>query len=195
DIVVTNATLTVDGDHAFASVHLLNGARLTHSLATNGLLENRLSISNELHPLSATNPATLTYDNALTNTIVVSDLSGGSFQPGTDYSLVVSNITTLIILVPGSAIGEGATVAVNYDALLAPVPAGLRLAISNNLEIEVGASIDLNAKGFGGGQGPGAGGSFATNYPYPFTAGGGGGGGRGGGAARASSAGAGRSDG
>ncbi len=175
DIVVSNATLTVDGSHAFASVHLLNGAGLTHSFTTNGLLENRLSITRELHTLSATNPAALNYDNALTNTIAVTDSSGGVFQPGTDYSLAVSNATTLITLLPGSTIAEGATVAVNYDALLAPVAAGLRLSISNNLEIEVGAAIDLNAKGFGAGHGPGAGGSFATNYPYPFTAGGGGG--------------------
>jgi hypothetical protein len=175
DIVVTNATLTVDGNHTFAGVHLLNGSRLTHSFATNGLLENRLTITNELHTMSATNPAALNYENALTNTIVVTDLSGSIYQQGTDYGLTVSNATSLITLLPGSAIGEGATVAVNYDALLAPVPAGLRLAISNDFEIELGASIDLKAKGFGGGQGPGAGGSSARNYPYPFTAGGGGG--------------------
>src|SRR5438876_10515273 len=43
DVAVTNATLTIDGSHTFASLHLLNGGKITHSFATNGLLENRLS--------------------------------------------------------------------------------------------------------------------------------------------------------
>src|SRR5437870_9597219 len=58
-IIVTNCTLTVDGAHSFASVQLLNEAVLTHSFSTNGALENRLSITGELHALSSTNQAML----------------------------------------------------------------------------------------------------------------------------------------
>ena len=39
DIVVTNCTLTVDGPHSFASLQVLNGANLTHSISTNGYSE------------------------------------------------------------------------------------------------------------------------------------------------------------
>src|SRR6266481_2123058 len=57
EIVVTNSTLTIDGNHTFANVRLLNGARLTHSFSANGLIENRVSVLSELHALSSTNAA------------------------------------------------------------------------------------------------------------------------------------------
>src|SRR6266478_2098070 len=87
DIIVTNCTLTVDGNHTFANVQLLNGAVLTHSFSTNGLLENRLVINGELHVLSSTNQAMLNQANVLTNTVVVSGPTGNTYQPGTDYGV------------------------------------------------------------------------------------------------------------
>src|SRR4051794_344065 len=36
DIIVTNCTLTVDGQHGFRSLQVLGGAVLTHSAMTNG---------------------------------------------------------------------------------------------------------------------------------------------------------------
>src|SRR5215813_10596553 len=82
DIIVTNATLTVDGYHSFGDVLLLNGAVLTHSFSTNALLDNT----------------------------------------------------------PGP-----------------PVPAGLFLTVTNNVEVTSGASINANSRGYGAGFGPGAG--------------------------------------
>ena len=40
DIVVTNCTVTVDGPHSFASLQVLNGGNLTHTLRSERLLEN-----------------------------------------------------------------------------------------------------------------------------------------------------------
>ncbi len=37
DIIVSNAVLTVDGAHSFASVRLANGATLTHSAESNSV--------------------------------------------------------------------------------------------------------------------------------------------------------------
>src|ERR1019366_10099433 len=45
DVFVTNCTLTVDGQHPFASVQVLNGGNLTHSFGASGVLENRRSIT------------------------------------------------------------------------------------------------------------------------------------------------------
>ena len=174
DIIVTNCTLTVDGAHSFTSVQLLNGAVLTHSFSTNGLLENRLSIAGELHALSSTNPAALSQTNVLTNTVVVSGPTGNTYQAGTDYGVVVTNAITLITLLPGSNIPDGAMISASYSFLATPVAAGLFLTVSNNLEIEIGAAINATAKGYAGGLGPGAGASLGTKYPYPFTAGSGG---------------------
>src|SRR5882724_7491081 len=175
DIAVTNSTLTVDGSHAFLSVRLLTGAVLTHSSSTNGLLENRLSTTGELHTLSSTNPPILNAVGVLANTIVVINPTGGVYQAGTDYGLIASNNFTYITWLPGSTIPDGATISVNYDFLATPVAAGLFLTVSNNFEIDSGAAVDANARGYGGGLGPGAGASFPTNYPYPFVAGSGGG--------------------
>src|SRR5437867_2289553 len=76
DIAVTNCTLTVDGSHPFLSVNLLNGAVLTHSASTNGLLENRLSAAGELQILSSTNPPILNAVAILTNTVVGTNPTG-----------------------------------------------------------------------------------------------------------------------
>src|SRR6266568_2772260 len=175
DIIVTNCTVTVDGPHAFASVQLLNGGTLAHSSSTNGLLEQHLSIVNELHSLSNTNPTSLNQTNVLTNTILVTSLTGDTYQLGTDYGLSTTNTLTLITLLMGSGIPEGATVTISYDFLGTPVAAGLFLTVSNGFQIETGAALSANARGYGGGLGPGAGTSLATIYPYPFVAGGGGG--------------------
>ena len=175
DIAVTNCMLTVDGTHAFSSVLLQTGAVLTHSFSTNALLENRFSVSGELHALSSTNPAVLNSTNILSATVVVTNPSGGIFQSGTDYGLVASNNLTYLTWLTGSAIADGATISVSYDFLAAPVAAGLFLTISNDFQVDSGAAINANGGGYGGGLGPGAGSSLATNYPYPYIAGSGGG--------------------
>src|SRR6266446_4946748 len=171
DIAVTNCTLTVDGSHAFLSVNLLNGAVLTHSSSTNGLLENRLSATGELQILSSTNAAILNAVTIFTNSIVVTNSTGGVYQAGIDYGLFVTNAFTYLTWLPGSTIPDGATISVSYDFLGSPIAAGLFLTVSNNFEIDSGAAVNANARGYGGGYGPGAGASLRTNYPYPFVAG------------------------
>ncbi len=175
DIAVTNCTLTVDGSHAFLSVRLLNGALLTHSSSTNGLLENRFSTTGELHTLSSTNPPALNATAILTNTIVVTNPIGGIYQAGFDYGFLTTNNFTYLTWLPGSTIPDGAMISVSYDFLAAPVAAGLFLTVSNSFEIDSGAAVNASARGYGGGYGPGAGAALSTNYPYPFVAGSGGG--------------------
>ncbi len=45
DVVVSNCTVTIDGEHAFNSFRLATGGTLTHTLASNGL---SLTITNDL---------------------------------------------------------------------------------------------------------------------------------------------------
>src|SRR2546428_9543910 len=171
DIAVTNCTLTVDGSHPFTSVNLLNGAVLTHSSSTNGLLENRLSATGELQILSSTNAAILNAVAIFTNSIVVTNSTGGVYQAGIDYGVIASNNFTYLTWLSGSTIPDGATISVSYDFLGSRIAAGLFLTVSNNFEIDSGAAVNANARGYGAGLGPGAGASLRTNYPYPFVAG------------------------
>lgn len=177
DIVVSQGTLTVDGQHGFASVHILAGATLTHSAAANGLLSDFVTVSNELHLLSATNPAVLTQPIVAADTIVVTDMFGTTnYHLGADY-LVLTNQSgrVEVDLAINSAIADGAIVAISYEALAAVVPTGLNLQITNDVVIEAGGAINTDSRGWGGGYGTGAG-TFRTVYsPYVYTAGGGGG--------------------
>src|SRR5260370_17079807 len=101
DIIATNCTVTVDGPHAFASVRLLNGSVLTHSFATNAILRGDfISIANELHTLSSTNPVVLNHTNVRFFTVVVSSLTGVTYQPGADYGLIATNEFTSTPLPP-----------------------------------------------------------------------------------------------
>ncbi|MDB6027938.1 MAG: hypothetical protein JWM68_4161 [Verrucomicrobiales bacterium] len=59
DLVVTNCTLTVDGLETFANLQLLSGGVLTHSSSGSATITNIVTVTNELHSLSDTNPALL----------------------------------------------------------------------------------------------------------------------------------------
>jgi hypothetical protein len=159
DIVVTNCTLTVDGPHSFASVQVLNGANLTHSFATNGLLENRRTVTNEQQVLSGTNAATLSNANVVVATIVVQDFSGlVTYTNDVDYALGLdTNGMTTILLTTNSAIAEGSTNLVSYDVLDAPVAAGLSLTVTGDVSVAQGGTINVDAKGYDGALGAGAG--------------------------------------
>src|ERR1043165_1920453 len=176
EIIVTNSTLTVDGPHTFAALHLLSGGVLTHSFAPNGLLENRLHISGEQVTLNAPNPPSLGQTNVLTDTVVVTDTSGSiAYARGTDYDLLtLGDGRTLIGRVDGTSIPQDATVSVSYDYLGLPVASGLNLAVNNNVEIEIGGAIKADGRGYGPSLGPGAGASSSTSSPYYFVAGSGG---------------------
>src|SRR5436190_3021540 len=132
-IIVTNCTLTVDGAHSFANVQLLNGAVLTHTFSTNGLLENPVAITDEPRTLSSSNLALLSKRDVLTNTVVVTSLDHHQlYLPGVDYGVKLENALTYLSLLPGSSIPDGATVAVSYTYIGNPLPSGLFLAVSNN---------------------------------------------------------------
>ena len=124
DIAVTNCTLTIDGRHAFLSVNLLNGAVLSHSSSTNGLLENRLSATGELQILSSTNSAILNAVAIFTNSILVTNPAGGIYQAGTDYGVIASNNFTYLTWLSSSTIPDGATISVSYDFLGSPIAPG-----------------------------------------------------------------------
>jgi hypothetical protein len=159
DIVVTNCTLTVDGLHLFASLQVLSGGNLTHSFATNGLLENRRTILNEQQVLSATNAAALSNANVVVATIVVQDFAGlVIYTNGADYltGLDTNGMTTLL-LTTNSAIAEGSTNLVTYDYLGTPVAAGLSLIVTGDVSVVAGGIITADGRGYGGGLGYGAG--------------------------------------
>ncbi|MEI8042293.1 MAG: hypothetical protein WCL11_12855, partial [Verrucomicrobiota bacterium] len=159
DVVVTNCTLTVDGAHPFASVQVLNGANLTHSFATNGLIENRWAVTNEPQVLSATNGATLLNSNVIASTVVVQDFSGlMTYTNDVDYALGLdASGRTTILLTTNSAIVEGITNLVSYDVLGTAVAAGLSLAVTGDVCVAQGGAINADGKGYGSALGPGAG--------------------------------------
>ncbi|SPE54339.1 conserved exported hypothetical protein [Verrucomicrobia bacterium] len=174
-IVVSNCTVTIDGSHLFADVHLLSGGVLTHSPAFNGVLTNLVQITNEQQLVSSTNPAVLSQTNVLTNTVVVTDLTGSNiYALGTDYALAASNNSTLLVYLTGSTISDGSTVLVSYQAVQT-VSSGMNLTVTNNFQIETGGAINANGNGYGAGNGPGEGKLAYTTSPFPYYAGSGGG--------------------
>jgi hypothetical protein len=158
-IVVTNCIVTVDGPHAFASVQVAAGGLLTHSFYPGGVISNLLFVTNESQVLMGTNPVTLLDSNVVAATVSVTDITGMiDYTNGLDYLLMSTNgILTELERTTNSSIPDGATVLVSYEALLAVVPAGLDLTVTNNVEVDLGGAISANGNGYGGGLGAGAG--------------------------------------
>lgn len=159
DIIASNCVLTIDGTHTFARLQVLNGAVLTHSASTNGLLENRLHVSAELHVLVSTNGDDLNYTNVDNSSIVVRDQTATIIYTNSlDYLISSdSNSVTAIERTDNSTIPDGATVLVDYDHLGATVAAGLNLNITSNLLVAAGGAIRVDGQGYGSGTGPGHG--------------------------------------
>ncbi len=159
EVVITNCTLTVDGPHSFASLQVLNGGKLTHSFAANGLLENRRIITNEEQVLSATNAAALSNANVVVSTLVVLDISGlVIYTNDVDYVTGPdTNGMMTLLLTTNSAIAEGSTNLVSYDVLDTAVAAGLSLTVTGDVVVAQGGTINVDSKGYGGGLGTGAG--------------------------------------
>src|SRR5262245_3161189 len=162
DVIVTNCTVTVEGSHTFASLQLLNGAKLTQVGSDNGLRFNSITVSNEPHVLTATNSVALSHTNVLANTVLVTDLSGTVvFTNDVDYVLqtdVDGNMT--IARLDGSSIPDGGTVLVSYVAQELLGPTGVNLAITGDAFVELGGAIDVSRLGYANGFGPGRGGTF-----------------------------------
>src|SRR5262245_1155224 len=74
DMVVSNATLTVDGPHAFASLLVGPGGTVTHSYSANGMIATNVSVLDEQQTLIGTNEVALTNQNVVVATVVVRDV-------------------------------------------------------------------------------------------------------------------------
>lgn len=189
NVVITNCKVTVDGNHNFNSLQILNGGVLTHSFSSNGVLQATFTTTRQMYVMSSTNPATLDYLNIDTNSIVVTDISGSiTYTNGMDYRITTTNWisstnqSTQLSLTTHSAIPDGATVLVSYRWLGTVM--GFTIFTRDDVRVAKSGAIDVSGKGCAGGIGllPGtAGASQSTNYPYQFTAGGGGGNGGNGG--------------
>src|SRR5882724_10436545 len=110
DILLTNCTVTIDGQHSLASLHVLDHGKVTHTGAQNGLLINSIPITNEMHVLNGTNVITLNSTNVLQYTIVVSSTSGLiTYSNSVDYTTAVdTNLATSIQRTDTSTIPDGA---------------------------------------------------------------------------------------
>ena len=160
-ISVSNCTLVVDGPHLFSSLHVFNGGRVTHSVTDTGFLANPVSILDEQHILTSTNPAILDHANVVLATVLVRDAAGFSFfLEGLDYTLGASNEFTTIERTPDSLIPDGAEVRIDYEVLDDPIPAAVNLVVSNDVTVDPGARI--GADGAGGVSGLGVGRSAGT---------------------------------
>src|ERR1039457_2120318 len=159
DIVVPTCTLTVDAPHSFASLQVLNGGDLTHTVAPGGFLYNWLTVTNEPQVLSVTNVATLSNANVSASSIVVQDFAGVvTFSNGADYvtGIDINGMTTLL-LTTNSAIAEGSTNLVSYQFLGPSVTAGLNLTVTGDVTVAQGGMINTDGRGYAGALGPGAG--------------------------------------
>src|SRR5688572_11603532 len=87
DIIVSNATLTVDGPHTFSSLTILSNGVLTHTFSTNGILAHVLAISNEEHFLTGTTVIPLRGSNIFTASVVVANPST-TYITNADYWLI-----------------------------------------------------------------------------------------------------------
>ena len=176
DLVVSNAVLTVDGPHAFASMRLAAGAMLTHSASGNGELPLLASVTNELHLLVDTNAVILLQPAVVLASIIVTDTNGFVIYTNeVDYVIINSGMVFTLQRTTNSIIPDGASVFISYDHQ-ATVNTGLRLTITNDFELEPSASVNADARGFAGGVDAGGGGSSG----FPLSGGGGGHGGYGG---------------
>jgi hypothetical protein len=164
DIIVTNCTLTVEGSHSFASLQLLNGAKLTQTGSDNGLRYSSATVSNEAHVLTATNGVPLNHTNVLVATVSVTDPSGAVvYTNGVDYVLQTDlSGNTTIGRLDGSSIPDGGSVLVSYVAQELLGPTGVNLAVTGDAIVELGGTIDVKGLGYANGFGPGQGGSFGN---------------------------------
>src|SRR6266404_5987136 len=156
DILLTNCTVTIDGQHSFASLHVLNHGNVTHTAAQNGFLVNSIPITNEMHALNGTNAVTLNASNVLQYTIIITSTSGLiTYSNGVDYTTAVdTNLVTSVQRTDTSTIPDGATVNVSYSVLSGvDVPSGLNLLVVGDVLVDAGGSINVTGQGYGSGSG------------------------------------------
>ena len=163
DIVVSNATLTVDGAHTFASLLVGPGGTLTHSFSASGSITITNSIMDEPQLLAGTNDVTLAVANVLAETVLVRDATGTiTYTNTTDYLVTIVGAQGFLRRSDTSAIPDGAMVLVSYSAIGGTTAAGLNLTLTGGLEVTSGGFINANGRGFGGNTGTGNGGETGS---------------------------------
>jgi hypothetical protein len=163
DIIVSNATLTVDGPHTFASLLVGANGVVTHSFSASGTITTNLSIADEPQILVGTNGVPLVNLNVILASVVVKDLSGTiTYQINLDYVVRSTVTNTFLSRNETSAIPDGAMVLVGYALPGGTIPAGLNLTVTGQVEVAVGGIINADGRGFGGNSGTGNGGETGT---------------------------------
>ncbi len=163
DIVISNATLTVDGPHTFASLLVGPGGTITHSYSASGMINTNIAVLDEPQVLTGTNAVLLASSNTITSTVTVRDLSGTiTYQTNTDYILFTNGSSTYLHRSAPSSIPDGALVLVSYAMPGGTIPAGLNLTVTGSLEVSADGSINATGRGFGGNKGPGNGGETGS---------------------------------
>ncbi len=172
DLVVSNATLTVDGPHTFASLLVGPGGVVTHSYSPTGTIPTTDPVVDEPQILTGTNEVTLSHQNIDGETVMVTDVSGTTtYQTNSDFELRSTGGDTLLSRSETSTILDGAMVLVSYQVPGTNVAARLNLTITGNLEVQAGARIEADGRGLSSGTGAG----FASGFPLMGTGGGHGG--------------------
>jgi hypothetical protein len=144
DIVISNATLTVDGPHNFANLRAAAGSTLTHSATPGGTIVITASVTNELQLLTGTNAVVLVQPGIFLFSVMVRDETGTVTYTNTlDYLLSLTNSSATLQRTESSSIPDGATVLVSYDYSAGTTNAGLVLNISGDLDRATGAKADL----------------------------------------------------
>jgi hypothetical protein len=151
DIVLSNCTVTMDGPHSFASLHVLNGGKLTHTGIPSGVYQPTFSVTNEQHLLIGTNPVTLALSTVVQSSILVQDFDGLiTYTNGADYLVGVdSNGLTTVQRTDISFIPDGSTNRFSYDAVGQAFLSGLNISVTNEIVIEPGGSIIADGLGYG----------------------------------------------
>ena len=170
DIVVTNCTLTVDGQHTFASLLIANGAKVTHSWQPSGFFWTNFSVIDQAQVLTGTDPIVLTpvNTNGVLLSFTVTDTGKTvTYTNGVDYvTSSVPGVWLAISRTMNSAIPDGATVLISYTAQVAVLPAGLNLSVLGNVTVSAGGAINANGLGYAAGPGAGIPGTAGSGGSY-----------------------------
>jgi hypothetical protein len=171
-VIVSNATLTVDGPHTFASLLVGPGGVVTHSFSPAGTILTTNAVMDEPQILVGTNEVMLANSNIAPATVVLKDFSGTTtYQTNADFVLRSNGPDTFLSRSETSSIPDGSMVLVSYQIPGTNVAARLNLIITGNLEVHASARIDADGRGLSSGTGLG----FSTGFPLMGSGGGHGG--------------------
>ena len=163
DIIVSNATLTVDGPHTFASLLVGSNGIVTHTFSSSGTIITNILIADEPQILVGTNEVALANLNITAAMVSVKDNSGTiTYQTNTDFIVRTSGSDTFLNRSETSTIPDGAMVLVSYGIPGGTISSGLFLTVTGNVEVASGGFINANGRGFGGNTGTGNGGEAGS---------------------------------